>query len=189
MAIWFAMRVAHESKSVTNEVRRELVLLLPRLRRFAYALAGDSVRGDDLVQEGCARAFASLSSFQPGTRLDAWMYRIIRNVWLNTIRASRARGEVVDLDDTPEPAGEDGRDVTESRLTLNRVLHAMGKLPREQQELITLVCIEGVSYQEAAKILDIPLGTVTSRLARGRRALYAMAVEGTATSEGEHDDA
>jgi RNA polymerase sigma-70 factor, ECF subfamily len=189
MAAATATGFAHESKSVTDDVRRELVLLLPRLRRFAYALAGDSVRGDDLVQEGCARAFAHLGSYQPGTRLDAWMYRIIRNVWLNTIRASRARGEVLDLDDAPEPVGEDGRDVTESRMTLNRVLHAMRKLPREQQELIALVCIEGVSYQDAAKILDIPLGTVTSRLARGRRALYAMAVDGSQTLEGKHDDA
>lgn len=172
---------------MTNDVRRDIIQLLPRLRRFAYALAGDSVRGDDLVQEGCARAFASLHQFEPGTRLDSWMYRIIRNTWLNQKRALRVRGTVIDIDEAPEQAGEDGRDVAESRMTLARVLDAMVKLPREQQELIALVCIEGVSYQEAAAILEIPLGTVTSRLARGRRALYAMAVEGQRTLEGEYD--
>jgi RNA polymerase sigma-70 factor (ECF subfamily) len=172
---------------VTNDVRRDIIQLLPRLRRFAYALAGDSVRGDDLVQEGCARAFASLHQYQQGTRLDSWMYKIIRNIWLNQKRALRVRGVVIDIDEAPEPAGEDGRDVAESRMTLSRVLEAMVKLPREQQELIALVCFEGVSYQEAASILDIPLGTVTSRLARGRRALYAMAVEGLNNYEGEYD--
>jgi RNA polymerase sigma-70 factor (ECF subfamily) len=178
---------AHERALVTNDVRRELVELLPRLRRFAYSLAGDSVKADDLVQEGCARAFAHLSTYRPGTRLDAWMYRIIRNIWLNHKRASRVRGVVIDIDEAPDAAGEDGRDVTESRLTLSQVLEALTKLPREQQELIALVCIEGLSYQEAADVLDIPLGTVTSRLARGRRALYAIAIEGSQTFEAEHD--
>jgi len=170
---------------VTEDTSRELVALLPRLRRFAYALAGDAARADDLVQEGCARAFAHLDAYRPGTRLDSWMYRIIRNIWLNQKRDQAVRGTPVDLDDAPEPAGEDGRDVTESRLTLNKVLAALMKLPREQQELIALVCFEGVSYQEAADILDIPLGTVTSRLARGRRALYEMAIDGTPALETE----
>jgi RNA polymerase sigma-70 factor (ECF subfamily) len=177
----------HERVVVTNDVRRDIIQLLPRLRRFSYALAGDPVKGDDLLQEACARAFASLHQFELGTRLDSWMYRIIRNIWLNHKRASRVRGTVIDIDEAPEQQGEDGRDVAESRMTLVRVLDAMVKLPREQQELIALVCIEGVSYQEAARILDIPVGTVTSRLARGRRTLYAIAVEGQRTLEGEYD--
>jgi RNA polymerase sigma-70 factor (ECF subfamily) len=176
-----------ESVAVTNDVRGDIIQLLPRLRRFAYALAGDAARGDDLVQEGYARALAHLDQFRPGTRLDSWMYRIIRNIWLNQKRACRVRGEIVDIDDAPEPAGEDGRAVAESRMTLGRVLDALTQLPREQQELIALVCFEGVSYQEAAAILEIPIGTVTSRLARGRRALYAIAVEGHRTFEGEYD--
>jgi RNA polymerase sigma-70 factor (ECF subfamily) len=163
---------------VADDIRRDMVDLLARMRRFAYALTSDPSKADDLAQEGYARAFAHLDGFQSGTRLASWMYRIIHNVWLNQLRASRLRGAVLDVEALPEPAGEDGRDVMESRLTLSRVLQALKLLPREQREVIALISIEGLSYQEAADILEVPLGTVTSRLARGRRALYEIAVEG-----------
>jgi len=139
------------------------------------------------VQEACLRAFARLDQWQPGTRLDSWMFRIIHNIWIDQKRASKVRGTVIDLDSAPEIAGPDGRDVVERRMTLNRVLEAMDKLPQEHRELIALVSIEGVSYQEAAAILQIPIGTVTSRLVRARRALYAIAVEGVQKVEGEND--
>ncbi len=171
---------------MSDDVRRQLIALLPRLRRFSYALAGDPHRGDDLVQEACTRAFAAIDSYQPGTRLDSWMYRIVRNVWLNQLRSLRRRGPAIDFDAVPDVVGEDGRDVLESRLTLSQVLQALTKLPQDQQELIALICIEGLSYQEAADVLEIPLGTATSRLARARRSLYAMAVDGVEASEVEH---
>jgi RNA polymerase sigma-70 factor (ECF subfamily) len=139
------------------------------------------------VQEGCVRAFARLDQWQPGTRLDSWMFRIIHNIWIDQKRASKVRGTVIDIDDAPELMGLDGRDVVEGRLTLNRVLDAMAKLPQEHRELIALISIEGVSYQEAAAILEIPIGTVTSRLVRARRALHAIAVEGVQRVEGEND--
>ncbi len=139
------------------------------------------------MQEGCLRAFARLDQWQPGTRLDSWMFRIIHNIWIDQKRASKVRGAVVDLDDAPELMGMDGRDVVERRLTLNRVLEAMAELPQEHRELIALVSIEGVSYQEAATILEIPVGTVTSRLVRARRALHAIAVEGVQKVEGENN--
>ena len=139
------------------------------------------------MQEACLRAFARLDQWQPGTRLDSWMFRIIHNIWIDQKRASKVRGTVIDLDSAPEIAGPDGRDVVERRMTLNRVLEAMDKLPQEHRELIALVSIEGVSYQEAAAILQIPIGTVTSRLVRARRALYAIAVEGVQKVEGEND--
>jgi RNA polymerase sigma-70 factor, ECF subfamily len=164
---------------VSSDPRQGIVELLPRLRRFAYALTGDPDKGDDLVQEGCLRAFARLDQWQSGTRLDSWMFRIIHNIWIDQKRASKVRGTQINLDDAPELAGSDGRDDAERRLTLNRVLESMDRLPAEHRELIALISIEGVSYQEAAAILDIPLGTVTSRLVRARRALHAMAVEGT----------
>lgn len=173
---------------MTSDVRRGIIELLPRLRRFAYALTCDPDKGDDLVQEGCARAFARLGQWRPGTRLDSWMYKIIHNIWRDQMRASKVRGIAVDLESGPELAGEDGRDVTECRLTLARVLDALGTLPQEQQALIALVGFEGLSYQEAAAILGIPLGTATSRLIRGRQALYAKAVEGKKAREGEHDE-
>ena len=168
---------------MTQEVRNGIIELLPRLRRFAYALSGGPDPGDDLVQESCARALAHPEQYRPGTRLDSWMYRIIRNIWLDQLRASKVRGYVMDLDAAPEPTGEDGRDITESRLTLKQVLQAMGNLPPQQRLLIALVCFEGLSYQEAADTLEIPIGTVTSRLVRARRALCALAIEGSATME------
>ena len=130
------------------------------------------------MQEGCLRAFSRLNQWQPGTRLDSWMFRIIHNIWIDEKRASKVRGASVDLDDAPDLVGLDGRDVVEGRLTLNRVLAAMDKLPQEHRELIALISIEGVSYREAAEILGIPVGTVTSRLVRARRALHAIAIEG-----------
>ena len=139
------------------------------------------------MQEGCVRAFARLDQWQPGTRLDSWMFKIIHNIWIDQKRALKVRGTVIDVDAAPELAGLDGRDVVEGRLTLKRVLEAMSKLPREHQELIVLISIEGVSYQEAAAILEIPLGTVTSRLVRARRALHAIAVEGIQNVEREND--
>ena len=163
---------------MSSDPRQGIVELLPRLRRFAYALTSDPDKGDDLVQEGCLRAFARLDQWQPGTRLDSWMFRIIHNIWIDQKRALKVRGTQVNLDDAPELTGSDGRDETEHRLTLNRVLESMDRLPAEHRELIALISIEGVSYQEAAAILDIPLGTVTSRLVRARRALHAMAIEG-----------
>ena len=170
---------------MSSDPRQGIVELLPRLRRFSYALTGDSDKGDDLVQEGCLRAFARLDQWQAGTRLDSWMFRIIHNIWIDQKRASKVRGIPVNLDDAPDLAGTDGRDDTERRLTLNRVLESMERLPAEHRELIALISIEGVSYQEAAAILDIPLGTVTSRLVRARRALHAMAIDGVDSSRGQ----
>jgi RNA polymerase sigma-70 factor, ECF subfamily len=172
---------------VADDIRQELIGLMPRLRRFACALAGGPQRGDDLVQEAYVRAFANLDQYQAGTRLSSWMYTIVRNVWLNQERAARIRGTAVDLDHAPEIMGADGRDVVETRLTLDQVLRALAKLPRDQRELIALICVEGLSFKEAAAILDIPLGTATSRLARGRRALYLLAIEGKTELEDEHD--
>lgn len=163
---------------MTNDTRCKIAELLPRLRRFAYALTGDPDNGDDLVQEGCVRAFSRLNQWQTGTRLDSWMYRIIHNIWRDQARARRVRGILTDLSSAREVPGPDGRHVTETRLTLQRVLNALEDLPPEQQVLISLVCFEGLSYQEAASVLGIPVGTVTSRLVRGRQALYARAVEG-----------
>lgn len=174
---------------MTNDVGRRIVELLPRLRRFAYALSGDPDKGDDLVQESCARAFAHLDQWQPGTRLDSWMYRIIHNIWRDQKRATRVRGTSIDLDSVPDISGEDGRDVVNSRLSLRHVLNGLASLPSEQRVLITLISIEGLSYEDAAAILGIPVGTVTSRLVRGRRALYAIAIEGAARLRGKNDKA
>ena len=100
------------------------------------------------------------------------MYRIAQNVWFDNVRATKVRGEVVDVDTAHDLPGDDGRNVTESRLTLDIVSQAIDRLPADQQVLIALVCVDGLSYKEAAEILEVPIGTVMSRLARARRALY-----------------
>jgi RNA polymerase sigma-70 factor (ECF subfamily) len=150
-----------------------MVELLPRLRRFAVALTGDLDQADDLVQEACMRALSRVEQWQPGTRLDSWMYRIAQNLWLDRMRAKKVRGEQVDVESAEALAGPDGRVVVESRLTLNAVSAAMAQLPDEQRLLIALVCIDGLSYKEAAEITETPIGTVMSRLARARRELHA----------------
>ncbi len=157
---------------MTDDVRRQIVDHLPRLRRFARALTGDSDRADDLVQETCLRALSRLDQWEPGTRLDSWLYRIAQNIWFDRARALKVRGEVVDIDTAHDISGEDGRKVTESRLVLGEVSRALERLPPDQRIVIGLVCIEGLSYAQAAEITEVPVGTVMSRLARARRALF-----------------
>jgi RNA polymerase sigma-70 factor, ECF subfamily len=159
---------------VTDEIRARMVAVLPRLRRFAYALTGSTELGDDLVQETCLRALSRVERWQPGTRLDSWMYRIAQNIWLDRMRANKVRGEVVDVEAVAALPGSDGREVTDSQLTLKAVDAALDQLPAEQRAVIALVCIEGVSYKEAAEITGVPMGTIMSRLARARQALHAI---------------
>lgn len=157
---------------MTDDIRRRIVEFLPRLRRFAYALTGDLDRGDDLVQETCARALSRLDQLQPGTRLDSWMFRIAQTQWFDRIRAQKVRNEIFDMDLTQNIAGDDGRRVTESRLTLSKVSEGISQLSADQQVLLALIVVDGRSYKEAADILDIPIGTVMSRLARARLSLF-----------------
>lgn len=100
------------------------------------------------------------------------MFRIAQNLWLDRMRAQKVRGEPVDPDTMPEIVGADGRDLTESRLTLEAVKDGIARLPPDQQILIALVCVDGLSYKQTAEIVDVPIGTVMSRLARARRSLH-----------------
>ena len=158
-----------------------MVELLPRLRRFSYALTGNLDMADDLVQETCARALASADQWQAGTRLDSWMYRIAQNLWYDRLRATKVRGEVVDVDDAIDLIGSDGRQVTESRLTLRAVAKSISELPADQQLVLTHVCVDGMSYKDAADALGIPIGTVMSRWARQTLHSALAAGEGTLT--------
>lgn len=156
---------------MSDEFQRRIVEMLPRLRRFAYSLTGDLDRADDLVQETCVRALAARGQWQAGTRLDSWMYRIAQNSWFDQTRARKVRGETVGIDAAAEIAGTDGRDVIAHRQTLSAVSSKLAELPHDQQLLVGLVCLDGLSYKEAAAALDLPIGTVMSRLARARAAL------------------
>ena len=159
---------------MSEDLPQQLVALLPRLRRFAYSLTGSRDDGDDIVQSACERALSRLHQWQPGTRLDSWMFRIIQTTWIDRLRAKRVRGEDVDQDTVETLVGDDGRRLTESRLMLARVRKAIGRLPEDQRSVLVLVAVDGMSYREASDILDIPLGTVMSRLARARRRLHEL---------------
>ncbi len=159
------------SKPVNDELQREIIALLPRLRRFAYGLSGNMDQADDLVQETCLRALSKASQWQPGTRLDSWMYRIAQNCWFDQMRARKVRGDPVDIDTEISLAGSDGREVVESRQNLALVSAKLASLPRDQQLLVGLVCFDGLSYREAADAMGIPIGTVMSRLSRARQVL------------------
>lgn len=156
---------------MSESIQLRMIELLPRLRRFALTLCGERDRADDLVQETCARALANADQWRPDTRLDSWLYRIAQNLWFDQVRARKSRGENVDVENLVELAGVDGRDVVESRQTLELVSKKIAELPPEQQVLIALVCVDGLSYREAAETLGVPIGTVMSRLSRARIAL------------------
>ncbi len=158
-----------------DEVERALASMLPRLRRFAHGLARDRADADDLTQAAAERILKSRAQWRPGTSFDAWAYRILRNLWIDTTRSRRRRDAVLAPEEQGLSVGTDGD--TEANVELGYLMRAMGRLPEEQREAVALVMIEGLAYAEAAEVLDIPIGTLTSRLVRGRQALMAMLEE------------
>lgn len=146
-----------------------ILALLPRLRRFALSLSRDGSDGDDLCQMTIERALNARSQWAEGTRLDSWMYRIMRNIWIDEVRARTRRGQTFVGEDAGLSVGSDGDQ--EARVELGNVERALNRLPDEQREAIALVLVEGFAYKEAAAIIGCPIGTLTSRLVRGREAL------------------
>lgn len=146
--------------------------LLPRLRRFAAGLSRDLAAGDDLCQMTIERALKSRDQWAEGTRLDSWMYRIMRNIWIDEVRSRARRDKTFTVEEAGLAVGADGGQ--ESRVELSNVDRAMTKLPDDQREAIILVMVEGYGYREAADIIGCPVGTLTSRLVRGRDALQTL---------------
>lgn len=152
---------------------KELLALLPRLRRFAASLSRNAADGDDLCQAALERALKSRHLWEEGTRLDSWMYRIMRNIWIDEARARQRRGKTFVAEEEGSHVGDHSHQQMEAVVELSSVGRALSRLPDEQREVIALVLVEGLAYKEAAEILDIPIGTLTSRLVRGRTALLA----------------
>lgn len=151
---------------------REIEAEIPRLRRYARALTRDMVAADDLVQDCLTRALGKLHLWQRGTDLRAWLFTILHNQYVNYVRRSVREGAMVGLSDT-EPL------LTRAplqglRLELRDLERAIAKLPEEQRSAILLVGLEGMRYEEVAAVLDVPVGTVRSRLSRGREALRRL---------------
>ena len=165
-------------------VRREVVALLPRLRRFALSLTGNATDADDLVQDAVERALRNLHRWQPGTRLDSWMFRLTQNIWIDAVRARRVRVAMPLDTEAAENVAVDGARAMDARLAFEATVAAMAKLPEEQRVAVALVFVDGMSYRDAADILEVPIGTLTSRLFRARSALASALVgEGAKPSE------
>lgn len=156
-----------------DDVKAQMIRLLPRLRAFARSLTRSADAADDLVQQGCEKALRNIASFQPGTRLDVWLFRILRNSWIDICRARRNTVSLGDLEtEGVQLMGEDGRRTVEARLHLSAVERAMAALPQDQQDVLSAVCVAGLGYREAAEMLGLPQGTVMSRLSRARQTLH-----------------
>jgi RNA polymerase sigma-70 factor (ECF subfamily) len=151
----------------------ELSALLPRLRRFAHALSRNSADADDLTQMTIERALRSKDQWRPGTHLHSWACTIMRNLWIDTVR-SRSRKEAFEAPAVEVEKVADGGGSLEASVELNRVMAAMQKLPEEQREIVALILVEGFGYREASEMLQLPIGTVSSRLVRGRTALLEI---------------
>jgi RNA polymerase sigma-70 factor, ECF subfamily len=160
--------------SVADQTRSDIVAMLPRLRRFARALTGQVADADDIVQIAVERALMRIDQFQAGTKLDSWLFSIVRNAWIDEARSRARRGKLFAPAELGEQVGNDGAAEMHSKLEADDVWSAMRKLPEDQREAVALVCVEGLAYREAAATLNVPIGTLTSRLARGREALQAM---------------
>lgn len=173
-----------------ESVEDQLIAFLPNIRRFAISLCGTRDIADDLVQMACERALANTERFEPGTRFDAWMFRILRNLWIDQVRRQKTAGIQEDISERHDIAGSSGERIVEASLTLKSVAEAITDLPDEQREVLILVCVEELSYRETADILTIPIGTVMSRLARARKNLAdAAGITAEATRSEETKEA
>lgn len=156
---------------------------IPRLRRYALALTGNREAADDLTQDALERAWRKRALWQPGTDLRAWLFTVLHNVYVNSVRSARA---TVSLDE--DGPASDAVDSLQSGLAadggvvLVELRMALNLLSPEHREVVLLVGLEQMSYVEAAAVLDVPVGTVMSRLARGRERLRQLLEEGTRTS-------
>ena len=155
-----------------SEFHRLIKQQIPSLRRYARALTRDGARGDDLVQDTLVRALAKEHLWQPGTNLRAWLFTIMHNQNVNTVRNAQRESAIMDVD---EPSSNLAA-VTDptARRQLSELDRALGQLPDEQRQVILLVGLEGMNYAAAAQILNIPIGTERSRLSRGREMLRKL---------------
>jgi RNA polymerase sigma-70 factor, ECF subfamily len=151
-------------------VRRDLRSHLTRLWRYGLVLSGRRDVADDLVQATCLRALERAEQFEPGTRLDRWLFAILHSVWLNEVRARQIR-QGAGFADPETSLVVDGARQMDTALTAIQVLREVERLPEAQRSVVFLVYVEGLAYREAAEVLDIPIGTVMSRLAAARQTL------------------
>jgi RNA polymerase sigma-70 factor (ECF subfamily) len=157
------------------DIRDELMEHVPRLRRYARALIHNQDLADDLVQDTLERALSRSTLFEPGTDLRAWLFTIMHNIFANQARKASMRGVHVMLDDDSIVESELAVEAAETRsLEIRDLDYALQRLPAEQRAVVLLVGLEEMSYADVALTLDIPIGTVMSRLSRGRERLRTI---------------
>jgi RNA polymerase sigma-70 factor (ECF subfamily) len=151
----------------------ELPTLLPRLWRFALRLAGDPHDAEDLVQRACVRALERQHQLQPGTSTLSWLFSIVHSVWLNEVRAQQIRrhGSIQWSEELADSVADPTTPSPETYTLHRQIISAVERLPDAQRAVMLLVAFEGLSYREAAGVLDVPIGTVMSRLARARQTI------------------
>jgi RNA polymerase sigma-70 factor, ECF subfamily len=154
-----------------DTLQRELPGLLPRLWRFGLRLTRNRQDAEDLVQRSCLRALERRHQWQPGSALLSWVFAIMHSIWLNELRSVQRRREgsfdgPADYEDPIDPPSRHGD--PEQQLMYRQVVLAVEALPEAQRVVMLLVAVEGLSYREAAEVLDVPIGTVMSRLSRAR---------------------
>ena len=171
-----------------NGLSAELPALLPRLWRFALRLAGDRHDAEDLVQRACVRALERRSQLQPGTSTLSWLFSIVHSVWLNEVRARqiRSHGSMQWSEELADTVADPAAGNPEMSALYMEIIAAVEKLPDAQRAVMLLVAIEGLSYREAAAVLDVPIGTVMSRLARARLTIGALFGVPHAAQTGTH---
>ncbi len=187
--IWLPVRQRHSGQGMTSDFTEELVSLLPRLRRFALTLTGDLDQADDLVQQACEKALLKRDQWQVGTRLDSWVYRIIQNLHIDQLRSQGRRSEHLHEDSVEELVDAGSKGLPERENMLSVLSRIIDELPEEQRVVMLLVAVEEHSYREAADTLDIPVGTVMSRLARARARITAILEEAEASPERGQENA
>ncbi len=149
----------------------DLAALIPRMRRFARSITFHREDADDLVQVAMERALGRSDQYAEGTRLDSWLFRIIRNAWIDEVRSRIRRDAVFAPEEEGEHVGDNAAEAQQQRMAVQK---AMSLLSEEHRIVVALVLVDGLPYKEAAGVLEIPMGTLTSRLARARDALQKL---------------
>lgn len=149
----------------------EIASLLPRMRRFARSLTFHREDADDLVQVAMERALGRSEQWEPGTRLDSWIFRIMKNAWIDEVRSRARRDDLFAPEEAGEHVGDDFAVQHQQRLAIQK---AVSMLSEEHRLVVGLVLVDGLAYKDAAEVLEIPVGTLTSRLARAREALQQI---------------
>jgi RNA polymerase sigma factor (sigma-70 family) len=162
--------------SAHNAVMTGIASHLNRLWRYGLVLSGNRTAAEDLVQATCVRALEKSHQFEPGTRLDRWLFSILHSIWLNERRAERYR-QGQGLVDPESVLIFDGIKEIETNILAGQVLREVQSLPEAQRETVFLVYVEGLTYRQAAEILAVPIGTIMSRLAGARAKLAWLATD------------